>query len=705
MGEAPITPPSSSSQRAPPPLPRTISPSITLQPPLSRRGKGPGLVLVLDHYAAREAKDGCLDPPPLQKWAEEGFAVVQLLVPGKVEDGGEFPLQKALEALKNCKGCEFSNGVGLISYLSRTPYYVEEAAGSTPDIKALVSYGGGKFTTIGSTPLPPQLIHIAGLPDTRRRESCSLVPGPSSEDTTPLPENVIKSYRYEDAKKESGWVLPSDEDYHKRSAGIAHTRSLTFLKPLLGGPFFDLEAVWEEHTKFEFGERDVAKTMATMVDQPYVNHIPTMTNPPDTALSLVSRTVGIDRVIDEFIFTLTHTREVPWLLPGIPPTGRPLAIPFTSVVAMRGDRLCHEHISWDHATVLKQLGLLPEYVPFPFEIEGEARPEGKRYEVKLPVVGMEGSRKLVDESCEESNALMGELVAWTEAIPEEAVQYDFLMDGLLAMASLHFAFYNPDSRRQYTEFAIRYQNEGLQKYNDTLGDINDTNCTALFAFSILINVMAIALPNADPSSANSAHTESLMTTLELGQGIGIIHSKSVTLLTNGKLGSFFRPSPGDLDPDDETKAALEKLRQHTDSLLHSNSIDEERHAVYASGIRCLGVVFGYMTSSNHLGRVIGWPAMIWPEEHREALMRLIRNGDIMALTIFMHYGVLLLHIRHLWWGARTGISLIEDLAISVHAAGPSWGALTEWPRGVARRIEDGGRGAFQFDDSLPGRLA
>ena len=78
MGEAPITPPSSSSQRAPPPLPRTISPSITLQPPLSRRGKGPGLVLVLDHYAAREAKDGCLDPPPLQKWAEEGFAVVQV---------------------------------------------------------------------------------------------------------------------------------------------------------------------------------------------------------------------------------------------------------------------------------------------------------------------------------------------------------------------------------------------------------------------------------------------------------------------------------------------------------------------------------------------------------------------------------------------------------------------------------------------------
>lgn len=84
-------------------------------------------------------------------------------------------------------------------------------------------------------------------------------------------------YRYEDAKRDKGWVLPSDDDYHKRSAGIAHTRSLSFLKPLLDGPYFDLEAVWEEHTRCEFGERDVDKTMATMVDEPYVNHIPTMT--------------------------------------------------------------------------------------------------------------------------------------------------------------------------------------------------------------------------------------------------------------------------------------------------------------------------------------------------------------------------------------------------------------------------------------------
>jgi carboxymethylenebutenolidase len=137
----------------------------------------------------------------------------------------------------------------------------------------------------------------------------------------------------------------------------------------------------------------------------YTHHF-VFSNPPDTALSLVSRTVGIDRVIDEFIFSLTHTKEVPWLLPGIPPTGKKLEIPFTSIVAMRGDRLCHEHISWDQGTALQQLGLLPEFVTFPYAIDEKEAPPGTRYEVPLPVVGSEGGRKLVDEGSEESNMLM-----------------------------------------------------------------------------------------------------------------------------------------------------------------------------------------------------------------------------------------------------------------------------------------------------------
>lgn len=100
----------------------------------------------------------------------------------------------------------------------------------------------------------------------------------------------------------------------------------------MNGPWFDLEEIWEEHTRFEFETRSVPDTMDTMVQEPYVNHIPTLTggvgrgklshfyanhfvfnNPDDTVLELVSRTVGIDRVVDEFIMNFTHDKMVDWL--------------------------------------------------------------------------------------------------------------------------------------------------------------------------------------------------------------------------------------------------------------------------------------------------------------------------------------------------------------------------------------------------------
>jgi hypothetical protein len=80
---------------------------------------------------------------------------------------------------------------------------------------------------------------------------------------------------YEDTKS-AGFTLPGHDDYEPGAANVAHTRSLGFLKEFLNGPYFDLEAIWNEHTLYEFGERDVAKTMNTMVEEPYVNHVPTV---------------------------------------------------------------------------------------------------------------------------------------------------------------------------------------------------------------------------------------------------------------------------------------------------------------------------------------------------------------------------------------------------------------------------------------------
>lgn len=94
-------------------------------------------------------------------------------------------------------------------------------------------------------------------------------------------------------------------------------------------------------------------------------------------------------------------------IPGVPPTFKPLSIPFTSIVNIRGDRLYHEHISWDQGTVLRQLGLLPEYLPFPYTLPDGKRPRnGNRLEYRVPVAGSETAKKLVEESAVPSNEMI-----------------------------------------------------------------------------------------------------------------------------------------------------------------------------------------------------------------------------------------------------------------------------------------------------------
>lgn len=94
-------------------LPITISPYLTLQTPLSRRGIGPGLILIAEENAPLGFSDR-LDPPPLQKWAEEGFAVVQLLVKDGVVDGMKMGIERAVEVLRHCEQCSVGVGVGVV---------------------------------------------------------------------------------------------------------------------------------------------------------------------------------------------------------------------------------------------------------------------------------------------------------------------------------------------------------------------------------------------------------------------------------------------------------------------------------------------------------------------------------------------------------------------------------------------------------------
>jgi carboxymethylenebutenolidase len=168
----------------------------------------------------------------------------------------------------------------------------------------------------------------------------------------------------------------------------------------------EMVRLWELHTQLEFTTRDAAATVATMSPDNYVNHVPVMTGgrgrdemiefygkhfipkmPADTELRLFARTVGQDRLIDEFVFAFTHDIEMDWMLPGIPPTHRKVEVPTVVVVQFEGDKISSERIYWDQASVLVQIGLL--------DSSG------------LPVVGVASARKFENPRLPSNELIQG----------------------------------------------------------------------------------------------------------------------------------------------------------------------------------------------------------------------------------------------------------------------------------------------------------
>jgi len=165
-----------------------------------------------------------------------------------------------------------------------------------------------------------------------------------------------------------------------------------------------MEKLWEEHVASEFQSKNAEAAINTMVERPSVNHVPVMTGgvgrkqlthyydryfipqmPPDTQITPVSRTIGHDRLVDEFVIKFTHTLQMDWLLPGVPPTNKPVEIAIVTVIQFQDGKMASERIYYDQASILVQLGLL--------------NPE------KLPVAGVEVARKVLHDELP-SNEMM-----------------------------------------------------------------------------------------------------------------------------------------------------------------------------------------------------------------------------------------------------------------------------------------------------------
>jgi carboxymethylenebutenolidase len=385
-------------------------------------GKGPGLVLGQEIFGVNRTIRDTAD-----NFAEEGYVVLAPDLFWRMKPGVElgysdedfkqafayyerFEVDKSIDdigaamaALKNLPEC--SGKVGVIGFCLGGKLAYLTAARERPDI-AISFYGVG---------IPERLGEAGNV-------KCPMVFHCPDLDKFLPPDDVAKLraafrdradvgiYSYPGA--DHGFYNKDRPVYHKPSVSMAHTRTIAALRRAMG-PNYDLSALWDKHIEHEFITRDVDATMRTMVAEPYVNHIPTMTggvgykelhrfylnhfvhaNPADTHLIPVSRTVGADRVVDEMVFCFTHDREIDWLLPGVKPTGRYVEVPVVAIINFRGPKLYHEHIYWDQASVLAQIGLL--------DTKG------------LPVAGHDEARKMLDAASLPSNTLMAR---WKESAP------------------------------------------------------------------------------------------------------------------------------------------------------------------------------------------------------------------------------------------------------------------------------------------------
>jgi carboxymethylenebutenolidase len=385
-------------------------------------GSGPGILLLQEIFGVNASMRSVAD-----YYAEEGYIVLAPDLFWRMEPGvelgyteadfgkamGYYQRFNADQSIKDCADAlkalrartECTGKVGALGFClgGKLAYLVA----ARTDVDCAVSYYGvGIEADLGEAAKMkgPMVFHFAELD--------RMAPADVRTQITAAFANRsdVEFYLYPGC--DHAFAAPERASFNKPATLMAHSRSIALFRKVLG-PHYDLSSLWDKHTELEFATRSAEATMATMVAEPYVNHIPTMTGgvgyrdllrfyknhfipktPKDTRLIPISRTIGADRVVDEMLFCFTHDIEIDWMLPGVPPTGKYVEIPLVAIVRFRGDKLYNEHIYWDQASVLVQIGLL----------DAE----------KLPVAGVETAKKLVDESLP-SNELMAR---WAESAPK-----------------------------------------------------------------------------------------------------------------------------------------------------------------------------------------------------------------------------------------------------------------------------------------------
>lgn len=299
-----------------------------------------------------------------------------------VEDVGS--CLRALQDHPRCTGRVAVLGFGLGGALG-----VRVARHHHPD--AVIAYGDDDVgQAIAESPHLecPTLVHLAGIDESTLGAA------------TNAGEGRVVIHGYPGAKP--SFTRPGAPEFDPAIAELAGLRSVDFLARHLApaaardveARAAEIEALWDRHQLAVLDAR-VDEAVALMHPDAWINHVPVLTGgvgteeirefyvrrltprmPQDARLLRLSRTVGCERVVEEVHLTFTHDIEMDWLLPGVLPTHKRIEVVLCTVATFRGDQIASQHVYWDQASVLVQLGLLDD--------------------ATAPVVGVRAALKLVD---------------------------------------------------------------------------------------------------------------------------------------------------------------------------------------------------------------------------------------------------------------------------------------------------------------------
>jgi carboxymethylenebutenolidase len=371
---------------------------------LPASGSGPGLILLHEIFRANQYIRDLADT-----YAEEGYVVLAPDLLWRIRPGAElghseedfkivltnrdrFDVEQAildirdtLQALRANRACTGRVGAigfgvgGLLAYLAASRLPVDAAA-------AYHGVGIEKHLGEAKSIRCPLALHFGSddefVPATAR---AAIKQAQAENDDTEVYVYRGAGHSFADRGRKT---------FDRSAASLAHSRTMSLLRRTIG-PRYDLDALWEKHLEGEFVTCDADATIRTMLPRAYVTHVPTMIGgfgagelhryykyhfiPQNQGSRMIpiSRTIGADRLVDEFIACFKHEAENDTLLPGIKPTGREVRIPMVAIVQFRGDKLHSEHLYWDQASVLVQVGQLDP--------------------AQLPVTGAEAADRVMDE--------------------------------------------------------------------------------------------------------------------------------------------------------------------------------------------------------------------------------------------------------------------------------------------------------------------